>query len=285
MIFHRHDPFKLNLGELIMKDESPIGKIIFYTDQKTTSFTKEKNNCIHHSNDEPHSHGKLTFHLIEGLDGKAADHDTGIITIDSLRKYIEHQMLQEKGQGLWYAFNENGSYMVTNLKIAVSQKEFDAKIASLIKSGENLLTKSQKNDFIDIQNIFDAAKKINELIKLDPKNKEIPRLVDLIDNALDMYKHPTLNWLDSNMRVASHEINKIFSNFYDYDLPELVYSLSFNKLVTLSNAYVKALFYIMSHVRKNTQFENTEDPKLVELTNQLREVFYNERRRHDLFFQ
>ena len=38
------------------------------------------------SDDLPHTHGAFSFHLIEGLDGKAADPDTGIITIESLKK-------------------------------------------------------------------------------------------------------------------------------------------------------------------------------------------------------
>jgi hypothetical protein len=92
-----------------------------------------------------------------------------------------------------------------------------------------------------------------------------------------MYKQPTINWLDSNVIVASEKINEIRDNFYDVELPNLVWSLSFDKLVTLSDSYIKALFYITSHVRRNTKFEGSDDQKLEVLTNQLRAVFDSEK--------
>jgi len=61
------------------------------------------------------------------------------------------------------------------------------------------------------------------------------------------------------------------------ELPNLVYSLSFDKLVTLSDSYVKALYFITSHVRNNTQFEKLDDQRLLILTNLLRTVFDNEK--------
>ena len=36
-----------------------------------------------HGNNEPHTHGAFTFHLIEGLGGKATDPDNGVVTIGS----------------------------------------------------------------------------------------------------------------------------------------------------------------------------------------------------------
>ena len=60
---------------------------------EATVVSRERNNCTHSENDSPHTHGAFSYHLIEGLDGKAADPDTGIISIDSLKRYIENQML------------------------------------------------------------------------------------------------------------------------------------------------------------------------------------------------
>ena len=52
---------------------------------------------MHLGGEEPHSHGAFTFHLIEGIDGKAPD-KSGIITIGSLKKYVEDEMLKEDRQ-------------------------------------------------------------------------------------------------------------------------------------------------------------------------------------------
>ena len=48
------------------------GKIILASSE-ADAVSREKNNCKHNENDSPHSHGAFSFHLIEGLDGKAAD--------------------------------------------------------------------------------------------------------------------------------------------------------------------------------------------------------------------
>jgi hypothetical protein len=87
-----------------------------------------------------------------------------------------------------------------------------------------------------------------------------------------MYEEPTINWLSINMRSATEKINSIREYFYDTELPTLVYELSFDKLVTLSEPYTKALFYITSHVRQNTVFKSSTDVRLEVLSKQLRGV-------------
>jgi hypothetical protein len=63
-----------------------------------TEFSKERNGCKHVDNDVPHSHGVFTFYFIEGLDGMAADPQTGLVTIDNLRRHIENKMIAEGKQ-------------------------------------------------------------------------------------------------------------------------------------------------------------------------------------------
>jgi uncharacterized caspase-like protein len=235
--------------------------------------SKEKNNCVHSENDPPHSHGAFSYHLIEGLEGKAADADTGIISIDSLKRYIEKQMLAEQKQKPIYSIG--GASNFGNIKIAIYQGKFEAKIQSLINEAMNLLG-DQSETFKNIFSLYDAAKKVNEIRSLIPDHPDIPKLISQIDKSLYNYKEPTINWLDSNIMVAAEKINEIGNYFYSEELPDLVYSLSFNTLVTLSNSYVKALYYILSHVKQNTQFEKSDDPKLLVLVKQLRVIFDNE---------
>jgi uncharacterized caspase-like protein len=52
----------------------------------------------HRDNMKPHPHGEFTFHLIQGLDGEAADKNTGLITMGGLHKYIEDKMKNETQQ-------------------------------------------------------------------------------------------------------------------------------------------------------------------------------------------
>lgn len=268
--------FSINVENMIESSNQGQGKIVLASSE-ATAVSREKNNCRHSENESPHSHGAFSYHLIEGLDGKAADPDTGIISIDSLKRHIESQMLAEKKQRPIYSIAEASNF--DNIKIAISHGTFDAKIKKLIKEAEELVAKPDiRTNLVSMFLLQDAAKKVNELISLKKDHTEIPRLQGLIDKSLERYKQPTITWLDSNMRVATEKINAIRDSFYDFELPNLVYSLSFNQLVTLSDSYVKALVYITSHVKQNTQFEKPDDPKLLVLTNQLRAVFDNEKR-------
>ena len=243
------------------------GKIVLASSE-ATAVSREKNNCIHSENDPPHSHGAFSYHLIEGLDGKAADPDTGIISIDSLKRYIENQMLAEQKQKPIYSIAAASNF--DNIKIAISHGKFEAKIQNLIKEAKEVFSKP--DTLIDIFSLQEAAKKVNELISLKEDHPEIPRLKELIDKSLDRYEEPTINWLSINMRSATEKINSIREYFYDTELPTLVYELSFDKLVTLPDPYIKALFYITSHVRQNTIFKSSTDVRLEVLSKQLRGV-------------
>ncbi len=271
--------FAINIENMIESSESSArgqGKIIIASSEPN-KVSREKNDCIHGKNNSPHSHGVFSYYLIEGLEGSAADSRTGIISIESLRKHIEDQMTKEGKQKPIYSIAEASNF--DNIKIALSQGIFEARIKKLINEAEKLAAKPDiRTNLVAMFSLQDAAKKVKELISLKDDHPEIPRLQGLIDKSLEMYKTPTLNWLDSNIMVASERINEIRDNFYEGELPNLIYDLSFNKLVTLSDYYIKALLYITSHVRQNTKFESQDDPKLKVLTNQLRTVFDTERR-------
>jgi uncharacterized caspase-like protein len=266
--------FSINVEKMIESSNEGQGKIVLASSE-ADAVSREKNDCIHGENSSPHSHGAFSYYLIEGLEGGAADPD-GIISIESLRKHIEDQMTREGKQKPIYSIAEASNF--GNIKIAISQGIFEAKIKKLIAEAEELVVRPDpKTNLVAIVSLQDAAKKINKLIGLKEDHQEIPRLQELVDQSLEMYKQPTINWLDSNVIVASEKINEIRDNFYDVELPNLVWSLSFDKLVTLSDSYIKALFYITSHVRRNTKFEGSDDQKLEVLTNQLRAVFDSEK--------
>jgi uncharacterized caspase-like protein len=263
-------------------DKKGEGKIILASSE-ATAVSREKNNCKHNEKDTFHTHGAFSYHLIEGLDGKAADPDTGIISIDSLRKYIEKQMTQiERKQKPMYYVAEASN--IENIKIAISKSKFEAKIKKLIKEVKKIIKEEIKDDikeeeleksFIDLFSLHAVTKKVNELILLDPKNEEIPRFKELIDKLLEMYKEPSIKWLTKNLIVAKRKLNEIRDRLDD-ELFDLVDRLSFNELSIISESYLTSLDIILTEVSRNTKFETSEDRRLNLFAAKLRAIFDNE---------
>jgi hypothetical protein len=269
---HLHNIIKSDT-EVIASDMDLVGtgKIVLASIE-ATAVSREKNNCIHGVNDSPHSHGVFSYHLIEGLDGKAADPDTGIITINNLRKYIEQQMEYETRQKIMY-YIVNASN-VENIKIAVSQNKFEEKIKKLIIEAYDLLKRRDLiSNRVHLYDLLDAAIKVNELVNLDSRNKEISRFIGLINEELDKYKEPAIEWMNNNMRVARHKVNEIRNFLYESELFDIIYSLSFKTLVNMSNSYINALVYLFAEVEQNTIFSSPEDRKLKLLVLKLRAIF------------
>jgi uncharacterized caspase-like protein len=269
--------FSINVEKLT---ESPNkqgqgqGKLVLASSE-ADAVSREKNNCIHGEHDSPHTHGAFSYHLIEGLEGKAADPDTGIISIHSLKSYVENQMLADKKQKPIYSIAEASNF--DNIKIAISTNLFEAKIKRIIKETEDLLVTPPETSFIPILLLQDAAKKVNELIGLKRDHPVIPTFQDKINEALKGYKQPAIKWLVNNTSIAGRKLNEIRENFYSVELPDLFYNLSFNKLAILPDYYATVLFYIFSQVAENTKFEKLDDPQLLMLADVLRAVFDSEK--------
>jgi uncharacterized protein YjbI with pentapeptide repeats/uncharacterized caspase-like protein len=259
---YKYDQYMFNHGIIILASfESDL-------------ISKEKNDCTHDENRSPHTHGAFSYHLIEGLKGKAADSDIGIISIDSLRRYIENQMLAEQKQKPIYYVS--GASNIENIKITITKEIFERKISDLIKEIKNLCAiKDKETNFIDLMTVDSAAGKLSELIILDSSNKEIPSLQALIDNALNMYKQSTIEWIINNAMVAGYKINEIESYLYDFKLPNLVNSLSFTELQKMDQSDLFILSYLLLEVQRKTKFKTDNDPKLEIFIAKLRAVFDN----------
>jgi hypothetical protein len=249
------------------------GKIILASSE-ANEVSRERNNCTHLGKEEPHTHGAFTFHLIEGLDGKAANPDTGVITIEGLRRHIENQMMAEKRQRPMYYVAE--ASRIDNIKIAISLNQFNTKIAQTIKAADNLCSiKYQDSDLIDIQCLAGAAKKVGELISLDPNNKEVTRLQNIIDDAVKAYLQPTINWLNRNIGFARLKINEIEQGLYDRKLPNLIQSLSFSELQKIDQIKLDSLIHLSAEVANNTEFKSEDDPQLMIFQSKLLASFRN----------
>jgi hypothetical protein len=253
---------------------SRCGNIVFASSEGT-ALSREKKNCKHGSREEelqPHTHGAFSFHLIEGLDGKAADPDSGVITINSLRRHIENQIMAEGRQRpIYYVADAS---CIDSIKISISQKRFNAKVTELLKDADDLCAiKYPNSDLIDIQCLADAAKKVSELISLDPNNREIEKLQNIIDDAAKAYLRPTSDWLTRNYGFARFKINEIDPSLYDFKLPELLLSLSFSELQKIDQIKLSSITYVLAEIARNTVFTSEDDPQLRLLQANLRASF------------
>lgn len=123
------------------------GKIILSSIEEDCT-VRDKKECMHSGREDLHPHGTFSFHLIEGLDGKAADPDTGVITIGSVRRYIEDQMKNERKQIPVYHIAD--ASRIDNIKLAISQEIIKAKIGEIINSAEKFVA-VRSGELADIQ--------------------------------------------------------------------------------------------------------------------------------------
>ena len=253
-------------------ERSGRGNIILASSEPD-AVSREKINCTHLDSDEPHNHGVFSFHLIEGLDGKAANSDTGIITINDLRKYISTQMEEtEHKQQPVYAVAK-ASYKLENIILGKSSGLFEAKISNLIDEVKNeyFQYRDQRTGLIDVQALDSAAKKVGQLLNLDPNNNDVPTLKMVINDNLKIYKNSAIEWLSNNAPVARLKINQIEIDFSFYDkLFEDVGMLSFDKLLEADQSSNLVLVHLFREVSKNTIFLSITDEKLENFVGKLR---------------
>src|SRR5215204_738007 len=61
----------------------------------TDQLSWEVKDCTHQENSQPHVHSYFTYYLLQGLEGSAADENSGIITLGSLQQYIDTTMSKD----------------------------------------------------------------------------------------------------------------------------------------------------------------------------------------------
>jgi hypothetical protein len=227
--------------------------------------SREKNDCIHTDiGKPPHPHGAFSFHLLEGLAGAAARPDTGIITFDSLRKYIEDKMTAERKQKPMYALAE--ASLLENISLGTRQKVFDDYVENLITNIQKLITNGNGVPLsIDIQDLGDAVKKVSNLSALDPSNGEIPNLIIKINDSLMQYQEALNDWLGKNIKIAGREIDKIARNLYKKHFYEISDNLTYEGFQKLSELDVEYLLHLSPEIEDKTQYTSENDRRLQRL--------------------
>jgi len=228
---------------------------------------------VHSDDGKTHRHGAFTFHLLEGIDGKAAD-NSGVITIGSLRKYVEDKMQKEDRQLPVYSVA--GASRIDSIHVAISQNRFRATVEELISDAQGLLVVKYPNtDIIDFQYLTLAAKKVSKLASLEPNNEKLPTLYSVINDGAAWFRQPTLEWLVKNSEYAKPKLYKIDPILYDDKIPEMVQNLSYDELQKLDQTRSRTLNTLLAEVARNREFTAEDDPNLENLYIKLRAALRN----------
>jgi uncharacterized caspase-like protein len=257
------------LGQTPLQDEAkPTRARIILASSEGDAVSREKNDCIHTEDIDkpPHPHGAFSFHLLEGLAGAAARPDTGIITFDSLRKYIEDKMTAENKQTPMYTLAE--ASLLDRISLGTRQEVFENNIKNLIAKIQKLISKGNEV-FIDVRVLRDAVKQVNSLSALDPSNVEIPNLMTKIKDSLKQDKQAFRDWLDNNMLIAGGEIDKIAPNLYCTRFYEISNKLTYERIQNMNELDVLYLAHLKQEIQVKTEYKSTEDEKLQTLYERL----------------
>lgn len=222
--------FEPNFGNLVM-EEGGEGKIILASSGET-EVSREISDCKHVDDGSPHPHGNFTYHLIEGLDGKAAD-QTGIITLDGLRRYVEGQLGKQKPK-----FFAADASQIERIKIAVASKKHNEYIQKKIKEAQDFFNKKH------IISVIEAARLISDVLNINKDSKEANELKNKIVEYLSRLKEPIDYWLNGNdgVYVQGH-IPDIFE-----EIQKLPNYLDFTKIITTNSKQKKFFSHLYSVV-------------------------------------
>lgn len=234
--------------------------------------SREKNDCQDLDNTELHSHGAFSFHLIEGLQGKGANPDTGIITFESLLKYLENQVVADgKQRPLWSRFDE--SSRLDKIRIGISPDQYNNKIKELVKSAD-LYSRVDGLKIPDLWHFRAAARNVKELADLDNNNKEIPRLIQSINQGLQKLQEqaPIYDWLARNgqKQFIPMTINQICDGLYDDIFYSLAGSMSYEQLCNMDDTNFQYLIALYTEAKKNTTYISENDQRFKILIGRLR---------------
>ena len=265
---HRHGVFRDHISTQYEKmveapdqqgtSATPRGAVILAS--SAADAVSRERDYVHSDDDKPHRHGVFTFHLLEGIDGKAAD-NSGVITIRSLKKYVEDSMQKEDRQLPVYSVA--GASIIDSIHVAISQDRFRATVEKLISTAQGLLVvKYPNSDLIDLQYLAHAAKKASELASLDPTNEELPLLYKIINDRAALFSQPTMEWLVKNSDYARPKLNQIEPGFYDIKIQEMVRNLSYDELLKIDQVRLRTLTILLAEVARNTEYKSEDDKNL-----------------------
>lgn len=178
------------------------GRIILASSGKNEK-SREMLECVHTlglSDQIPHPHGALTFHLLEGLDVKAATTESDAITLEGLRKYIDEQMAHDhEHQPTFF-----GAGMQQANQIIIARASRWHKIDEKLGEAEQLLKRG------DPEGVFAAVKVLGDVIGNCVKLQKAIELKNRINNKIQQYQNPAIAWLVSRRMDVGPQCSDLF---------------------------------------------------------------------------
>ena len=237
------DPYFGNLD----KEKGGEGKIILAsseTDQKSRE-TKSS----HGNGGAPHHHGIFTLHLIEGLDGKAAD-ESGIVSLSELVKYVETQMVRT-GKQKPKCFVAN-PYILAGIKIVKTPEITEDFIQKKMEEFKKFIYKESPLDLMYAVDTIAEVLRVASIQEALDHKEELDKEIVNVESSIG-------DWWNENAYVVQAEIKRqsatpgtpeVF-NVLEY----LTIDLSFKKIKSLDNRRKKFFEYLCKVSRKNIPIE------------------------------
>lgn len=188
--------------EALEHEDTGRGRIILASSGKNEK-SREILECAHTlglGDHKPHAHGAFTFHLLEGLDGRAATAEDDAITLEGLRKYIDEQMASDPEHQP--TFSGAGMRQANRIIIARASRwrDIDAQLGKAAKLLE------QGNP----EAVFIAVRVLGEVIG---KGARFPRAIELkdkVDETIRQYQIPATSWLMSKRLSVGYKFPDLF---------------------------------------------------------------------------
>ena len=164
-----------------------------------------------------HPHGVFTYHLLEGLDGKAATGSNYEITLEGLRKYIDDQMADVPDHKPTFF----GAGLTQADKITIATARRRREINQSLQKAMELLKKD------DPDYAFRAAKFVEDVISKYTTLAEAIALREQVDKKLGSYRGPAGFWL------MGRRTEEAWSDYWDFlkNLQKMVGTLSVDTVV------------------------------------------------------
>ncbi len=221
----------------------------------------EVKDCTHQENNQPHVHGAFTYYLLQGLEGGAADVNSGIITLGSLQQYVDTKMSEEKKQ-ISYTHASQATN-INKILIALSITKYKDNIENLVNEINQYLD-IPESSFPDIKYVIAGAKKLKDLKNINPTNQSIKTINERILSQLELYKQGVINWCISlpDDVVFKIEDNRTTRRGFIEDFRNQAASLQGDTLAGIDVEWKGFLISIGNEVRNNNIYTDKNDTKL-----------------------
>ena len=187
------------------KESVEKGKI-YLTSSASTQISKELSRPHQFGSNNQHYHGAFSYHLIEALNGGAADED-GEVGLWKVIEFIDKQKeLKDLGQEFTYRFND--TVEASKLKILTSTHLRNKQIESLLKECEAVFNPH------DLISLHQTTPYLTRLFSLDPNNQNGIQIKDEITLVLTKCCQGFPNWLELNRTKYSSMINKLEKDMF-----------------------------------------------------------------------